>query len=79
MGKISLGWTLPNGPGSVERRAEFVADVERGLERISGYFEAVWMADHSDYGDVDMMDDLTGLDLLCSEVLPAVNAGGTNS
>jgi hypothetical protein len=53
MGKISFGWTLPNGPGSVERRAEFVADVERGLERISGHFER--------------------------RVLPAVNAGGTNS
>lgn len=60
-GKITLGWTLPNGPASAERRTTFVAEVERGLERISGHFESVWMADHLEYNDIDMLEGWTGI------------------
>ncbi|MDQ6694039.1 MAG: LLM class flavin-dependent oxidoreductase [Chloroflexota bacterium] len=59
--KISLGWTLPNGPVSVERRATFVDDIERGLDLIRGRFEAVWMADHLEFGEVDMLEGWTGI------------------
>src|SRR6476659_1829287 len=61
MGKIGLGWTLPNGAASVERRSTFIADVERGLDLISGHFESVWMADHLEYQDVDMLEGWTSI------------------
>jgi hypothetical protein len=75
MGGVTFGWTLPNGPALMERRPDFVADVQRGLERISGHFRGG--VDHFELACPDP-HDLTTLDLLCSEVLPAVNTEGTN-
>jgi alkanesulfonate monooxygenase SsuD/methylene tetrahydromethanopterin reductase-like flavin-dependent oxidoreductase (luciferase family) len=58
MTRIDLGLILLNGPDP-ETRATFLQDTERSLEAIKGHFPSVWMADHLQFGEADMLEGWT--------------------
>ena len=61
MSRIGFGWFLPNGQSQPEARATFVADVDRNLQAVTGYFTSAWMADHLQAEQYDMLEGWTTL------------------
>ena len=60
MASVQFGWGLPVGARH-NRRATFVADVERGLALIRGHFDSAWVIDHLLMGDSDVLEAWTEL------------------
>ena len=46
MTRIQLGFCMPGDSLDKEQRATFVADLNRVLELVTGYFDSAWMIDH---------------------------------
>jgi alkanesulfonate monooxygenase SsuD/methylene tetrahydromethanopterin reductase-like flavin-dependent oxidoreductase (luciferase family) len=58
MTRIDFGLILLNGPDP-ETRATFLQETEQSLAHIKGHFPSVWMADHLQFGDADMLEGWT--------------------
>lgn len=65
MPRIEFGWVLPLGPKK-ENRATFTHDVTRALEMIKGSYGSVWVVDHLQFDDNDVMEGWTTLTHFCA-------------
>src|SRR3954452_18469759 len=61
MSRVGFGFFLPNGPEAPDQRAAFVSDCDRNIEAIKGHLDSVWLADHVQAGDNDMIEAWVGL------------------
>src|SRR5437588_9905647 len=61
MPRIQFGWTMPSSPRGQKQGASFVADLQRGLELVTGHFDSAWMVDHLQSGNAPMMEGWTAL------------------
>lgn len=61
MKPLVFGWILPSGPGPATGRATYVQSVERGLALIQGHFDSVWMVDHLQFEQADLLEGWTAL------------------
>jgi alkanesulfonate monooxygenase SsuD/methylene tetrahydromethanopterin reductase-like flavin-dependent oxidoreductase (luciferase family) len=44
-----------------QRRATFVADLNRALDLVAGHFDSAWMVDHLQFADADVLEGFTAL------------------
>ena len=61
MAAIQFGWSMPSGPRETSHRSSYVADLERGLELIAGYYDSAWMIDHLQTDNAYLMEGWTSL------------------
>jgi len=61
MANIQLGFYMPGDSLAKERRATFVADLNRALDLVTGYFDSAWLVDHLQFGDADVLEGFTAL------------------
>lgn len=59
--KIQFGWSMPAGAREKANRGSYVADVKRGMEIIKGHYDSVWLIDHLQFDDNDLLEAWTGL------------------
>jgi alkanesulfonate monooxygenase SsuD/methylene tetrahydromethanopterin reductase-like flavin-dependent oxidoreductase (luciferase family) len=61
MAPIQFGWVVPSGPRDAAARDTFVADVRRVLALIADRFDSVWMTDHLQFKEQDLLECWTVL------------------
>ena len=66
MARIRFGFLIPAYALDKRRRAQFVDDVNRALERASGHFDTAWVIDHLQAGDADLLEGFTTLTYLAA-------------
>src|SRR4051812_8697507 len=59
MAPIGFGLLIPNSAEEVAHRPAYVSNVERDLERAKGHFDSVWLPDHLQVGDADLLEGWT--------------------
>jgi alkanesulfonate monooxygenase SsuD/methylene tetrahydromethanopterin reductase-like flavin-dependent oxidoreductase (luciferase family) len=66
MARVQFGFTLPADNLDKARRPTFVEDVNRALDLVAGHFDAVWIIDHLQSGDTDLLEGFTTLTYLAA-------------
>src|SRR5262245_57510705 len=61
MSPLQFGFCMPAETRHKTRRATFVEDLNRALERITGHFDSAWMVDHLMFDDTDVLEGFTAL------------------
>lgn len=61
MTRIQLGFCMPGDSLDKQRRASFVADLNRALDLVSGHFDSAWFVDHLQFGAADVLEGFTAL------------------
>jgi hypothetical protein len=68
MTPIQFGWSMSLGDRNVDR-ATFMDTARKGLDVIAGHFDSVWLPDHLQFEDLDLLEGWTALTYLagCSQ------------
>jgi alkanesulfonate monooxygenase SsuD/methylene tetrahydromethanopterin reductase-like flavin-dependent oxidoreductase (luciferase family) len=74
MTHIQFGLNLPNGPLSAMSRQAYMANIEQGLELVTGHFSSAWFIDHLQIGPKGLMEGWTALTYLTA-LHPQLNFG----
>ena len=61
MTTIQFGWNMTSGPRSASQLPTYVADLQRGLDLITGHFDSAWFVDHLQGNDSYLMEGWTAL------------------
>lgn len=61
MTRIQLGFCMPGDSLDKQRRATYVADLNRALDLVSGHFDSAWFVDHLQFGAADVLEGFTAL------------------
>ncbi|HKY53564.1 MAG TPA: LLM class flavin-dependent oxidoreductase [Anaerolineales bacterium] len=61
MTKIHFGFIMPADQLDKTKRSTYVEDLNRALKLISGQFESIWIIDHLQSGNEDMLEGFTTL------------------
>jgi alkanesulfonate monooxygenase SsuD/methylene tetrahydromethanopterin reductase-like flavin-dependent oxidoreductase (luciferase family) len=61
MTHIQFGFCMPGDSLDKQRRATFVADLNRALDLVSGHFDSAWFVDHLQFGAADVLEGFTAL------------------
>lgn len=64
MTHIQLGFCIPAEFRKQERRANYVADLNRALDLVAGHFDSAWIVDHLQFGDTGVLEGFTALTYL---------------
>ena len=59
MARIEFGLVLPAEAREMGRRATWVADLDRALERATGHFQSAWVVDHLQFAATDVLEGWT--------------------
>ncbi|HZS76821.1 MAG TPA: LLM class flavin-dependent oxidoreductase [Ktedonobacteraceae bacterium] len=74
MTKVQFGWSMASGPRNMAEAQTYMADLQRGLELISGHFDSAWMVDHLQYDDSNLMEGWTAITYM-SALAPTLKFG----
>lgn len=74
MTKVQFGWSMASGPRNAAEAPTYMADLQRGLELISGHFDSAWMVDHLQYDDSNLMEGWTAITYM-SALAPTLKFG----
>src|SRR5438105_1503076 len=66
MRPVQFGLVLPTGSPTRERRAAFVADMNRALSLVAGHFDSAWMIDHLQPDTTDLLESFTTISYLAA-------------
>ncbi len=66
MRPVTFGLVLPAGATASERRATFVADLNRALSLVAGHFDSAWMIDHLQPDTTDLLESFTTISYLAA-------------
>ncbi len=66
MTRIQLGFCMPADNLDKARRATFVDNLNRALDRVTGHFDSAWIIDHLQSGNADMLEGFTALTYLAA-------------
>lgn len=58
---VQFGWIMPSGARPAAGRADYVHNVEQGLELITGHFASAWIEDHLQFDGLDLVEGWTAL------------------
>lgn len=61
MTKIHFGFTMPADQLDKTKRSTYLEDLHRALNIISGHFDSIWIIDHLQSGNEDMLEGFTAL------------------
>jgi len=61
MAPVQFGFCMPVGAHDRAGRATYIRDVNRALELVAGHFDAAWLIDHLQDGNIDMLEGFTAL------------------
>lgn len=61
MRKIQFGLIIPNDSLQKEWRGTLLQDLNRALDMAAGHFDSVWMMDHLQFNDRDVLEGFTTL------------------
>ena len=61
MPHIQFGSTMPADQLDKTKQSTYVADLDRALALISGYFDLAWIIDHLQSGEADVLESFTTL------------------
>ena len=64
MRSVQFGLVLAAGSPTREGRATFVADLNRALRLVAGHFDSLWMIDHLQSGQTDLLESFTTISYL---------------
>ncbi len=67
MPTIQFGFTLPADQLDKARRATFVDNLNRALRLVRGHFGSVWLIDHLQFGDADVLEGFTTLSYMAAQ------------
>lgn len=66
MARVQFGFILPADKLDKARRPTYIADVHRALDLVAGHFDTVWIIDHLQAGDSDLLEGFTTLTYLAA-------------
>lgn len=66
MAPVQFGFCIPDVLPVGRRRDPFFADLNRGLELITGHFDSAWSVDHLQFGDAAILEGFTTLSFLAA-------------
>jgi alkanesulfonate monooxygenase SsuD/methylene tetrahydromethanopterin reductase-like flavin-dependent oxidoreductase (luciferase family) len=75
MTPIQFGWSISPGDRSMDR-ATFMDTIRKGLDLIDGHFDSVWLPDHLQFEDLDVLEGWTALTYLAG-MQPTLHYGHT--
>jgi alkanesulfonate monooxygenase SsuD/methylene tetrahydromethanopterin reductase-like flavin-dependent oxidoreductase (luciferase family) len=61
MTPVQFGFCMPVGAHDRAGRATYVRDVNKALELVADHFDAAWLIDHLQDGNIDMLEGFTAL------------------
>lgn len=63
MTPVQFGWSMSLGDRNIDR-ATFMDAARKGLDVIKGHFDSVWLSDHLQFEDLDLLEGWTALTYL---------------
>jgi alkanesulfonate monooxygenase SsuD/methylene tetrahydromethanopterin reductase-like flavin-dependent oxidoreductase (luciferase family) len=66
MTQIQFGFCMPGDFLDKQRRATFLADLNRALELVAGHFDSAWFVDHLQFGATDVLEGFTALSYMAA-------------